>query len=511
MRIPDFAVDRASVAAAPWQQRVALVTGSYDRNIDGVALTLNRLVAHLLRRGHEVLVLCPSTRRRPVLRHAGATVVRVPSVPLPVWSEYRLTFGLGRAARRALHAFAPTVMHVAIQDAMGHAAVRWASERGIPSVCSHHTRFESYLGFYGLSALEPLFWFGMRRFHARCAATLPPSTSLAALLAERGIPRVRPWARGVETTAFSPSKRSEAWREALPGPAGAPVLLLVARLRWEKGLRAFASAVHEIAEVRALPVRVVVIGDGPARRDLRALLPPNATMLGHVTGEPLATAYASSDLFLYPSTTEGWGATCLEAQARATHPSPQPNLPPRFRLLTRLGLAHACHQRPHFPIARARAGVGPPRGRCRRTGHHGCRHTRRRRASRGSPCQRYVSCRRRRVSPCRPTFAPLDGRSWRPQRCHIYLGVERRPDALRVRYPPGPTPNSPHLISLACGAGTRATRSPCRCARLPARPPRMHPLSSPVLLTMNWSRLSSVAGGRLPQAGTGCARRWDGR
>ena len=102
----DFSVDVAHWPAAALQQRVAITTGSYDHAVDGVALTLNRLAAHLLRQGHEVLVLSPGRgswlrQHRPVLRHAGR-LVRIPSVPLPIWSEYRLTFGLGKRARAAL-------------------------------------------------------------------------------------------------------------------------------------------------------------------------------------------------------------------------------------------------------------------------------------------------------------------------------------------------------------------------------------------------------------------------
>ena len=96
----DLFVNRSLYPAAPLQQRVALVTGSYDRTVDGVALTLNRLVGHLVQSGHEVLVLCPaaSSSRPALVRHAGAPVQRVPSVPFPVWWEYRLTWGLGGAA-----------------------------------------------------------------------------------------------------------------------------------------------------------------------------------------------------------------------------------------------------------------------------------------------------------------------------------------------------------------------------------------------------------------------------
>ena len=232
----SFAVDRGPAAAH--QQRVALVTGSYDSVIDGVALTLNRLAAYLLQGGHEVMVICPRAHT-PVLIHSSAPVVRVPSLPLPIWSEYRLTFGLGREGIAALEAFRPTVLHIAVRDAMGHAAQRWGRRRGVPAVCSYHTRYERYLSFYGLrtAPLEAAFWWGMRRFHAHCVVTLPPSHSLARLLEVQRIPRVRVWPRGVDHTLFNPRKHSISWRlMVMPADPAVPLLLLVSRLRWEKGL-----------------------------------------------------------------------------------------------------------------------------------------------------------------------------------------------------------------------------------------------------------------------------------
>ncbi|KAL1524495.1 hypothetical protein AB1Y20_019389 [Prymnesium parvum] len=312
----NFSVDRAAWPAAAAQQRVALVTGSYDRVVDGVALTLNRLVAHLLRQGHEVLVLAPRTPRQPVLHHAGAAVHHVFSLPLPIWSEYRLTFGLGRQGLARLSAFRPTVLHIAVQDALGHAVQRWGRQNGVASICSHHTRYERYLQFYHLpvNPLEAAYWWGMRRFHAHCALTFPPSASLAALLRAKGVERVRVWPRGVDRDLFDPSSRSKEWRESIGEPgSGTPIVLLVARLRWEKGLSDFAAVIHEL-ETLGVPHRVAIVGNGPARSALQRRL-PKATFLGTLTSTPLAVAYASSDVFLYPSTTEGWGATCLEAQA----------------------------------------------------------------------------------------------------------------------------------------------------------------------------------------------------
>ena len=340
----NFSVARGP--AAPTPERIALVTGSYEANVDGVALTLNRLMSHALRSGHEVLVLSPALGRRRRLIVPAGDVQHVPSISLPVWSEYRLTWGLGRTARAALDAFAPTVVHIAVPDMMGHSAQRWARRRNVPVLCSHHTRWNVYLNYYRLlptAPLERLMWWGMRRFHRGCDITLPPSEAVAAELRERaGVQRLAIWPRGVDTTLFNPDRRSSEWRLAALNSSEATassesstnaetiekvIVLLVSRLRWEKGLEAFASTVHEaqaMLDSRAasaphprtrVQLSVVVVGGGPARAAFSKLLPSGTVFLGMLTGEALATAYASADLFLNPSSTEGWGATCLEAQA----------------------------------------------------------------------------------------------------------------------------------------------------------------------------------------------------
>ena len=218
----DFSVDTAHWPAAALQQRVVITTGSYDHAVDGVALTLNRLAAHLLRQGHEVLVLSPGRgswlrEHRPVLRHAG-TLVRIPSVPLPIWSEYRLTFGLGRRARAALADFGPTVLHVAVQDALGHAAVRWAEGNGVPVLCSHHTRWNAYLSYYALARgmRAPLESFMCRSLSNRVAARDTYGCSLCVPLAShRSYGAVRSTCQGLHSAkAFSPAKA-----EALVGQA----------------------------------------------------------------------------------------------------------------------------------------------------------------------------------------------------------------------------------------------------------------------------------------------------
>jgi glycosyltransferase involved in cell wall biosynthesis len=128
-----------------------------------------------------------------------------------------------------------------------------------------------------------------------------------------GAAKLRVWGRGVDTDLFDPARRSEDWRAAHGIAAEDVALLFFGRLVVEKGTDVFAEV---SAGLRALGhrVRPVIIGAGPAEARLRAAL-PEAIFTGHLTGEALATAIASSDVMLNPSLTETFGNVTLEAMA----------------------------------------------------------------------------------------------------------------------------------------------------------------------------------------------------
>lgn len=122
---------------------------------------------------------------------------------------------------------------------------------------------------------------------------------------------------GVDTDTFNPSYRSEEWRHA-HGLDGKTVLLFAGRLVWEKDLRTLAES-YRIITARRDDARFVLAGDGPIRSELEQLM-PGALFLGQLSGEDLSRAYASSDVFVFPSTTETFGNVTLEAMASGIPP-----------------------------------------------------------------------------------------------------------------------------------------------------------------------------------------------
>ena len=296
----------------PTDLRVALFSGNYNYVRDGANQALNRLVGYLLKQGVQVRVYSP-TVKEPAFPATG-DVVSIPAIPIPGRAEYRLPLALPRRVRRDLAQFNPNVVHVSSPDIVGHRAVTWARRRKIAAVASVHTRFDTYLAYYHLQALEPLARDIMRRFYHRCEVVMAPAESTAVILRAQRMNRdIAIWARGVDREQFNPERRDMAWRRSIGIRDDEMVVAFLGRTVMEKGLDVFAEAIHAFAE-RGLAHRVLVIGEGPARPWFEQQL-PDAIFTGELTGDELGRALASADLLLNPSITEAFGNVTLEAMA----------------------------------------------------------------------------------------------------------------------------------------------------------------------------------------------------
>lgn len=298
--------------ATPAQLRVALFSGNYNYVMDGPVRALNKLVAHLEERGHQVLVFAP-TSKTLAFAHSG-TLISVPSIPIPgKRSEYRLGLGLRGRARKRLEAFKPHLVHIAAPDITGFAALKYAEKTGIPAVASFHTRFDTYPRYYGAKWLEKYLTGFMRNFYGRCAHVYAPSHSMADELMRDGIGAdIRLWTRGVDSVLFNPEKRDHEWRRAVGFEDDETVVAFVGRVVLEKGIDVFADAVERAAH--GAKIKALVVGEGPERARFESKL-PRGVFLGFQEGEDLARAYASADIFFNPSVTETFGNVTLEAMA----------------------------------------------------------------------------------------------------------------------------------------------------------------------------------------------------
>lgn len=292
--------------------RIALFSGNYNYVRDGANQALNRLVGYLLRQGAQVRVYAPVVAK-PAFEPTG-TLIALPSVPLPVRHEYRMPMGLSPKVRRDLEQFAPNIVHASSPDVSGHRAVSWARDRGLPVLASVHTRFETYMRYYKLGFTEPLLEGILRRFYHRCDGLVAPSESMAQVLREQGMhDDIGIWSRGVDRETFHPGRRDHDWRRGFGIAEDDMVVGFLGRLVMEKGLDVFSGTIAELRR-RGGKVKVLVVGDGPARPWLESHL-PDAAFAGFQAGENLGRAVASMDVLFNPSVTETFGNVTLEAMA----------------------------------------------------------------------------------------------------------------------------------------------------------------------------------------------------
>lgn len=291
--------------------RIAYFTESLFPHVDGVSRTLNQLFRTLEARGVDFRVFAP------FVPDAGVSwsrrVRRVPAVAFPLYPDYRVSLPFAGGVAAELDEYRPELVHVVSPTPMAVWAQRYARRRGLPVVASFHTHFVSYFRYYHVAPLEELGWALLRRFYRRCDAVFAPTRAIIAELAGQGIAGVRLWSRGIERDRFGPQHRDERLRAELGARDDAPLLLLVSRLVKEKDL-ADLVAMHRLLRARGSAHRLALVGDGPMRAELEAVL-PDAHFAGHQAGEALSRWYASADVFVFPSTTETFGNVVLEALA----------------------------------------------------------------------------------------------------------------------------------------------------------------------------------------------------
>jgi glycosyltransferase involved in cell wall biosynthesis len=242
-------------------------------------------------------------------------MIPVRSFAIPFRPEYRLAYGLSGAAVAELKAFRPTLFHLATPDPMGRKAMRLAVELRVPVVASYHTRYDTYFKHYGLGLIEKLAAHHINGFYAGCRRVYPPSDSMAEILRKdpRLANRVEVWSRGVDSDLFSPAQRDVAWRQSLGFAENDVVINFTGRLVKEKNTGLFVEAVKALRQ-RGVRVKVLLVGDGPERSRMKASL-PDTVFAGFLSDKALAKAYASSDIFFFPSESETFGNVTLEAMA----------------------------------------------------------------------------------------------------------------------------------------------------------------------------------------------------
>jgi phosphatidylinositol alpha 1,6-mannosyltransferase len=289
--------------------RVAIISESFLPTVNGVTNSVCKVLDHLADNGHDAIVIAPAAGSPAHYR--GFPVHQVPAV---AYRQFPVGIPNAQVAR-IIARFAPDVLHAASPFLLGAQGIAAANRLGVPSVAVFQTDVAGYARRNRLGSASKLAWRLVKWVHDGADLTLAPSRASYADLERAGVERLGLWGRGVDLQRYHPNNRlrpgAAALHSLLSGRAGGDVVVgYVGRIAPEKGL-------ERLAALRGLPgMHLAVVGDGPSDDRIRALtrgMP--ATFLGRLSGEQLADAYASFDVFVHTGTEETFGQTLQEAHA----------------------------------------------------------------------------------------------------------------------------------------------------------------------------------------------------
>ncbi len=289
--------------------KIAFFTETFLPKVDGIVTRLTKTIEYLVKNGDEVIVFCPEGSPS---EYKGARIIGVAAMPLPLYPELKL--GLpGPAVSDAIENFKPDLIHVVNPAVLGLGGIWLAKTNNIPLIASYHTHLPKYLEHYGMGMLEPLLWELLKAAHNQALLNLCTSNAMVNELESKGIQRTALWQRGVDTENFKPEFRNNDMRKKLLGkfPDTGSLLIYVGRLSAEKQIERIKPVLEQIPDAS-----LALVGDGPYRNQLEKIFENTKTnFIGYLAGDELASAYASGDIFLFPSSTETLGLVLLEAMA----------------------------------------------------------------------------------------------------------------------------------------------------------------------------------------------------
>lgn len=294
--------------------RVALVTETYPPEVNGVALSVERLVRGLLDRQHSLQLIRPRQQAGEVARNeARIEELLVRGMPIPRYPHLKMGLPATRALRVLWRRQPPDVVHIATEGPLGASALRAARQLGLPVCSDFRTNFQAYSRHYGVGWLDRTILAYLRGFHNRTLCTMVPTEALRGELAARGFENLKVLPRGIDTRLFDPARRDAGLRHGWGVDERSLVVMHVGRIAPEKNLGLLATAFDAMKAV-APQAKLVLVGDGPARKWMERRC-PDAVFAGSRSGADLAAHYASGDVFLFPSMTETFGNVTTEAMA----------------------------------------------------------------------------------------------------------------------------------------------------------------------------------------------------
>ena len=294
--------------------RIAIVTEVFLPKIDGVVTRLTRTLDQLAAMGHDVIIFAPGN---PPNTYAGFPVYKLPSLSFWVYPEIKFAVPPVRFWKQ-IRDFDPDVIH-AVNPIWTAALGIFAAKRdAYPLVCSYHTNVPDYVDALGIGWTRKMATGAIRWLHNQAQVNLCTSDPMIDKASAMGIERLTLWPKAVDTEGYHPSKAStKARRQLTNNHPDAPLVMYIGRISKEKDLERLNN-VMVLVRKQVPGARLGIVGGGPYLQKLQESFDPSfTTFTGYLSGEELASAFASGDVFVFPSATETLGLVALESFASA--------------------------------------------------------------------------------------------------------------------------------------------------------------------------------------------------
>jgi glycosyltransferase involved in cell wall biosynthesis len=294
-----------------------------------VTITIRKLEREILASGGSVCIVTTtsgnSENTNLVEEHENRRVIFMDnSLPIPFQSDpndptlsYHLGISLSKNIQEQMDEFQPNIIHITAPDFTSLHVNNYARKRQIPLMGTYHSNIPEYMLFVpGMSWVKPVLEMLFRHIYNFLLRLYVPTPFIRNMLIDQQsmdqVTEIGVWGRGVDLQKFKPENRTESFRTKLNIPKDCPVVLYVGRVVPEKRPDIVANVIKRLT-AQNVTFRCVIVGAGPADNVFKNL--PHTHLLGWLSGDELTEAYASSDIFLFPSSVETFGNVTLEAAA----------------------------------------------------------------------------------------------------------------------------------------------------------------------------------------------------
>jgi glycosyltransferase involved in cell wall biosynthesis len=307
--------------------KILIATDTYYPSVNGASYFTQRLVAMLVKHGHDVSVFAPGKSfKNTVFKHEGATVYGIRSISLPVYPALRISplFLSRKMIKKYIKEIKPDIIHIQNHFMIGKCAALVAGELGIPVVGTNHFMPENLLHYFHVSGfaarwLKCFGWYQFSKVFSRLDAVTTPTKTAALLIEDLDLgKKIIPISCGIDLDRFNPRNKGEYLRKKYGISEDCPIILYVGRLDKEKRvediIRAFANIVNKIK------AHLVLAGIGTLRSFFEGVVcelgvDDRVTFTGFIPDNDLPNLYCVAQVFVIAGIAELQSIATMEAMA----------------------------------------------------------------------------------------------------------------------------------------------------------------------------------------------------